>query len=71
MGMGSQFNEQAERMYWAVLNKNQLNDSEESRLLFNRGFYLGAQFAMRTSGELSPHIARFMEFIMWLTERDA
>lgn len=69
--MGSDdHNEQAERMYWATLNKNHMNDSEENRFMFNRGYYLGAQYAMRTSTALSPHIARFMEFVMWLTERE-
>jgi hypothetical protein len=50
--------------------KNHIQDSESNRFMFNRGFYLGAQYAMKTSGELSPHIARFIEFIMWMTERE-
>jgi hypothetical protein len=70
MSMGSQFNKESESFYWRTLRRNQLEDTEDGRLLFNRGFYLGAQYAMRTSGELSPHIARFLEFVMWLTERE-
>jgi len=71
MFTGREFSKESDKFYWSVLTKNQLRDSEEGRLLFHRGFYLGAQYAMRTSGELSPHIARFMEFIMWLTERES
>lgn len=68
---GDEFARVTERYYWATLRKNDLEDTEEHRLLFSRGFYLGAQWSVRTSGELSPHIARFMEFIMWLTERES
>lgn len=70
MFTGREFSKESESMYYATLRKNGVADSEEIRLMFNRGFYLGAQFAMRTSGELSPHLARFMEFVMWLTERE-
>jgi hypothetical protein len=70
MFTGREFSKQSDSYYWAFLTKNGLHDSEEMRLAFHRGFYLGAQYAMRTSGELSPHIARFMEFVMWLTERE-
>jgi len=70
MFTGGEFRQQSESFYWRVITKNQLADSEDNRLLFNRGFYLGAQYAMRTSSELSPHIARFLEFIVWLTERE-
>jgi hypothetical protein len=69
MFTGREFSNISESFYYATLRKNRLDDSEESRLLFNRGFYLGAQYAMKTSAELSPHIARFLEFMMWLTER--
>lgn len=65
-----EFSKESESMYYAVLRKNGIEGSDENRLMFNRGFYLGAQYAMRTSGELSPHIAKFLEFIMWLTERE-
>lgn len=70
MFTGREFSKESESYYWRTLNKNDIQDSETNRLLFNRGFYLGAQFAMKTSGELSPHLARFMEFVMWLTEKD-
>jgi hypothetical protein len=36
--------------------------------LFTDGFYRGAQFATRTTGELSPYIARFVEFMIWITD---
>lgn len=70
MFTGREFNEDAAGIYYAVLRKNQLEDSADNRFMFNRGFYLGAQYAVKTSSELSPHIARFMEFVMWLTERE-
>jgi hypothetical protein len=69
MFTGREFSKESESFYWSVLRKNGLEDTEENRLLFHRGFYLGAQYAMRTSAELSPHLARFMEFVMWLTEK--
>ena len=43
---------------------------EQTRLLANAMFAMGGEWAMRTSSELSPHIARFLEFISWLMERD-
>jgi hypothetical protein len=70
MFTGREFSKESESFYWRTISKNDIRDSETNRLLFNRGFYLGAQFAMKTSGELSPHLARFMEFVMWLTERE-
>lgn len=70
MFTGREFSNKSDNFYYATITKNKLQDSEDGRFLFNRGFYLGAQYAMRTSGELSPHIARFMEFIIWLTERE-
>jgi hypothetical protein len=70
MFTGREFSKESESYYWRTINKNDIRDSETNRLLFNRGFYLGAQFAMKTSGELSPHLARFMEFVMWLTEKE-
>ena len=69
MFTGREFSEESTSMYYAVLRKNGWEDTEANRVLFHRGFYLGAQYAMRTSSELSPHLARFMEFVMWLTER--
>jgi hypothetical protein len=70
MFTGREFAEKSSNMYYAVIRKHSLEDTEENRFLFNRGFYLGAQYAMHTSSELSPHVARFLEFMMWLTERD-
>jgi len=70
MFTGREFARDSESFYWRTIRKNDIKDSEDGRLLFNRGFYLGAQYAMKTSSELSPHIARFLEFMMWLTERE-
>lgn len=67
--MPDEFARESTSMYYAVIRKNQVEDSADNRFMFNRGFYLGAQYAMRISGELSPHLARFLEFVMWLTER--
>lgn len=68
-----EFADEVDSAYWSVKNSkhNFPSDTEDPRFMFNRGFYLGAQYAMRTSGELSPHLARFMEFVMWLTERES
>lgn len=68
--MPGEFSKESERMYFATRNKNRSEDAEDPHFMFNRGFYLGAQYAMRTSSELSPHLARFLEFVMWLTERE-
>jgi len=72
MFTGREFANESEQAYWAWSYKHlALLDREASlsRECFNAGFYLGAQYAMHTSGELSPHLARFLEFTMWLTER--
>jgi len=70
--MPSEFATVSDNAYWAWSYKH-LNiierEDPESRECFNAGFFLGAQYAMRTSGQMSPHVARFMEFVMWLTER--
>lgn len=70
MFTGKEFSKSSDNYYYATITKNKMEDSVDGRILFNRGFYLGAQYAMRTSSELSPHIARFLEFVMWLTERE-
>lgn len=66
-----QFERTIENFYFATINKNKkhidFEGTEAERFLFNRGFYLGAQWSARTSGELSPHIAKFIEFMVWLT----
>jgi len=66
-----QFERTIENYYFATINKNKkhidFEGTEAERFLFNRGFYLGAQWSARTSGELSPHIAKFIEFMVWLT----
>lgn len=67
MFTGGEFSSVSERMYYAYITKNHLADSEDGRTLFNAGFYRGARYAMQTSSDLSPHIARFMEFVSWLT----
>ncbi len=73
MFTGKEFSNKSDQIYWAWSYKHlQLLDRENPacRESFNSGFYLGAQYAIHTSGELSPHIAKFLEFIMWLTERN-
>lgn len=70
MFTGREFSEKSIGIYYAVIRKYKLEDTENNRFLFHRGFYLGAQYAMHTSSELSPHVARFIEFVMWLTERE-
>ena len=66
-----QFERTIENFYFATINKNKkhidFEGTEAERFLFNRGFYLGAQWSARTSGELSPHITKFIEFMVWLT----
>jgi hypothetical protein len=70
MFTGREFGQTSNSAYYAYIRKNGLEDTEELRTTFNRAFYFGAQYAMKTSAELSPHIARFLEFVMWLTERE-
>jgi len=36
--------------------------------MFNAGFYRGAQYATKTTGELSPYISKFIEFMIWITD---
>ena len=66
-----QFERTIDNYYFATIYKNKrhinFEGTEAERFLFNRGFYLGAQWSARTSGELSPHIAKFIEFMVWLT----
>lgn len=69
MFTGREFNEYSDGAYYAYITKNQIPDTLQNRTMFNAGFYRGSQYAMRISSELSPHVARFIEFIMWLTER--
>jgi len=69
MFTGREFSRVSDSMYYAYITRHGIGDTTENRTLFNAGFYRGAQYAMRTSGELSPHIARFIEFVIWLTER--
>jgi hypothetical protein len=56
--------------YFAASHRNKWTSSVETREGFNSGFYAGAQWAMRTSAQLSPHIAKFCELIVWLTSPD-
>ena len=70
--MTSEFSKASENAYWAWSYKHLASRHREleiPRTCFNAGFYLGAQYATRVTGEMSPHLARFMEFVMWLTER--
>jgi len=66
-----QFQQTIDNFYFATLAKNKrhinFEGTEAEKFLFNRGFYLGAQWSARTTGELSPHIAKFIEFMVWLT----
>jgi hypothetical protein len=43
-------------------------DAYSPRELFETGFRRGAQWAIRRSGELSPHVAHFIDFVTWLAE---
>jgi len=70
--MPTEFSKASDNAYWAWSYKHlSFLDREQalSRECFNAGFYLGAQYATRTTGEMSPHLARFLEFVMWLTDR--
>lgn len=71
MFSGREFSDISNRNYYAYITKNKIADTVEGRTLFNAGFYRGAQYAMKTSGELSPHIARFVQFVMWIVELDS
>lgn len=66
MFTGSEFRKKSDSIWWAYSTKHGIEQTEENRTRFNQAFYLGAQYAVHISGELSPHIARFMEFIMWI-----
>lgn len=66
----SEFNDEIRDRYYAFVREFHIPESPDTRVSFSRGFFLGAQYAMRTSSRLSPHIARFIEFMMWLTERE-
>jgi len=73
MFTGKEFSNQSDKIYWAWSYKHLAmldREASVSRECFNSGFYLGAQYAMHISAELSPHVARFLEFTMWLTERE-
>ena len=71
MFTGREFAGVSDRMYYAYITKNHIEDSENGRTLWNAGFYRGSRYAIQTSGELSPHLARFMEFVMWMVERES
>jgi hypothetical protein len=66
-----QFQQTIDNFYFATIAKNKTHidfeGTEAERFLFNRAFYLGAQWSARTTSELSPHIAKFIEFMVWLT----
>lgn len=74
---GREFGDKSNNIYYAYTTKNPIRDCDHSghlvrdcpeiRTVGNAMFYLGAQYAMQTSTELSPHVARFIEFMMWLT----
>ena len=80
MFTGREFAAQGSQAYYAYTTKHPIRDCEhrshilrdcpEFRTIGNAMFYLGAQYAIAVSSELSPHIARFLEFTMWLTERN-
>ena len=42
----------------------------DAHTYFNIGFTFGARWAIRRTTELSPHIAKFVELIIWLFEGD-
>jgi|KBSMisStaDraftv2_1062788.scaffolds.fasta_scaffold01203_24 hypothetical protein len=70
MFTGREFGEKSKGIYYAYLSKHRLEDTEANREIFGAAFYLGAKYAVQTSSDLSPHIARFMEFVMWLSGGD-
>ncbi|HEX8867668.1 MAG TPA: hypothetical protein VF821_18560 [Lentzea sp.] len=39
------------------------------REIFEMGFRRGAQWSARLTGKLSPHMAAFTEFAMWVMDR--
>lgn len=41
-------------------------DSDLDRTSFNYGFDAGARWAIRTSSQLSPHVAKFVELLVVL-----
>jgi hypothetical protein len=69
--MRSEFQRTIDNYYFATIAKNKrditFEGTEAEKFLFNRGFYLGAQWSAKTTSELSPHIAKFIEFMVWLT----
>ena len=69
--MRNEFQQTIDNFYFATIAKNKshidFEGTEAETFLFNRGFYLGAQWSARTTSELSPHIAKFIEFMVWLT----
>lgn len=70
--MPSEFSKESWNAYyaWSYRHLDLIDrETELAKTCFNAGFYLGAQYATRTTGEMSPHLARFMEFVMWLTDR--
>jgi hypothetical protein len=76
----SELSRRGERIYYAYTTKHPIRDCDHSghivrdcpefRTIANAMFYQGAQYALHASAELSPHIARFIEFIMWLTDKE-
>ena len=66
-----QFERTIDNYYFATITKNKrhiiFEGTEAEKFLFNRGFYLGAQWSARTTADLSPHIAKFIDFMVWLT----
>jgi hypothetical protein len=69
--MKNDFQQTIDNFFFATIAKNKAHidfeGTEAERFLFNRAFYLGAQWSAKTSSELSPHIAKFIEFMVWLT----
>ena len=75
-----EFSDETTRAYYKFARRTGLRDCDheghswkecpELRFMFNRAFFMGAQYATQVSGELAPYLARFVEFMMWVTEKE-
>lgn len=63
----------AEFWPWYRAYMRQADTEPTARTAYSAGFDAGARWALKTSGELSPHIARFIELMVhlgWLEPQD-
>jgi len=57
-----------EHAWWSSIHGRNLTDYSQ-REMFEMGFRRGAQWSTRMTSGLSPHVAAFSEFVIWLMER--